>query len=262
MIRALLPTLAFATLPVTAWAQASDLPIPAAVADHFPAGIAVKTAGEQRVYVNRRGATLYGMDMRAATGRTGRPALYCTGDCLSEWEPLLAPKGSPVSPVPREFGGPRTPSEKPSGEATDWTVMEGPAGPQWVYKRVHMVFTRKGERPGSVAHDGEDGFLWNSLKYVPPVPKLSAPANVTPRLADGAYVLTDGQGNQLFTARAGDCADPCAWPVFASGMARRGMGEWSVRTGPDRSQWVYRGKPVYRTEGKDPIPAEAVALAP
>jgi hypothetical protein len=72
MIRALLPALTFAAMPVTAWAQASDLPIPAAVADHFPAGIAVKTAGEQRVYVNRRGATLYGMDMRAATGRPAR----------------------------------------------------------------------------------------------------------------------------------------------------------------------------------------------
>lgn len=264
MFRAALPVLLLAALPATVRAQASDLPIPAAASDNFPAGIAVKEAGEGRVYVNRRGLTLYGMDMRAVTGRTGRPALYCTGDCLAEWEPLLAPPGSPLSPVPRQFGGPRTSGEKPASDAGDWSVMEGPSGPQWVYKHIHMVFTRKGDQPGSTVQDGQDDFVWNTLKYVPPVPKLTAPANVTSRLVKDAYVLADAQGNFLFTPRQKDCTDPCAWRGFASGMARRGIGEWSVRQGEDQAQWVYRGKPVYRTEGKNPtdIPAEAVALTP
>jgi predicted lipoprotein with Yx(FWY)xxD motif len=265
MVRAALPALSLAMAPVAVWAQASDLPIPVAASDSFPAGIAVKEAGEGHVYVNRRGLTLYGMDMRAVTGRTGRPALYCTGDCLAEWEPLRAPPGSPLTPIPRQFGGPKVPGEKPAAKPIgDWLVMEGPVGPQWVYKQVHMVFTHKGDRPGSVVQDGQDSFVWNTLKYVPPVPKLTAPANVTPRLVKGAYVLADMQGHLLFTPRHKDCADPCKWRGFASGMARRGMGEWTVRQGEDQAQWVYRGKPVYLAEGKDmaDIPAEAVALTP
>ena len=40
-----------------------------------------------------------------------------------------------------------------------------------------MVFIRKGDTPGSTAHDGTDEMIWNSLRFVPPVPEIVAPAN-------------------------------------------------------------------------------------
>lgn len=246
--------------PAPLWAQASDLEIPVAAADHFPSGIAVK----DRVYTDRRGLTLYGMDMRAATGRTGRPALYCSGDCLTQWEPLLAPRGTPVSPIPREFGGPRSGAVtvKAASDNPDWTVVEGPAGPQWVYKKVHLIFTRKGAGPGQTEHDGADDYLWNSLKYVPPPPKLVAPPYVAARLVDGAYVLADAQGSWLFIPKNADCTDPCGWRPLATGMVRRSVGRWTVRHTADQAQWVYRGKPVYRAAPRQPVPADGVALTP
>lgn len=249
-----------AFFPAPLWAQAADLDIPVAAADHFPRGISVKA----RVYTDRRGLTLYGMDMRAATGRTGQPALYCSGDCLTQWEPLLAPRGAPISPLPRAFGGPRqeAPVVEPASANSDWTVMEGPAGPQWVYKKVHLVFTRKDARPGSTEHDGADSYLWNSLKYLPPPPKLVAPPDVTARLADGAYVLADAQGNWLFSPKSADCADPCGWRPHSTGMARGSVGQWSVRQTADFAQWIYRGKPVYRAAPRQPVPADGVALTP
>lgn len=265
MIRMMLPILALTVHPDAAWAQASDMPIPAASSDRFPPGIVVRQAGEHKVYADRHGHTLYGMDLRAVVGRTGRATLYCSQDCLTNWEPLLAPPGSEVQPTPHAFGGARSVDQQPVKAAgTDWTVMEGPKGPQWVYKRFHMVFTRKGDRPGSGEHDGEDGYIWNSLKYIPPVPELVAPPNVVPVLVKDAYGLADGQGNLLFSPKGKDCPAPCAWSGLAAGMARKGIGQWSVRQGGDQAQWVYRGKPVYRSTSANPadIPAEAAMLTP
>lgn len=267
-IRAAILTIALTGQSASLWAQASDMDIPAAASERLPGGIAVKSVEDGRVYVDRRGLTLYGMDIRAVTGRTGRPFLYCSGDCLAQWEPLLAPAGSTPAPTPSEFGGPQVvedQSEAAAKDAEDWTIAQGPQGPQWVYKRVHLVFTRKGDRPGSTAYDGQDSYVWNTLKYIAPIPELVAPPNVAPSLVHGGYVLADTQGNLLFTPKAKDCADPCGnWRGFASGMARRGIGQWSVRQGQDQAQWVYRGKPVYRIDGNDPadIPAEGVALTP
>lgn len=259
--------IAVATLPGELLAQASDMDIPAAASDRFPEGVSVKRVEGGKVYVDRRGLTLYGMDVRAASGRTGRPFAFCSDACRDQWEPLLAPAGSPSMEIPAMFGGRRKPeaSDAPDKDAGDWAAVQGPGGPQWVYKGVHLVFTRKGDRPGSVAHDGDDGYTWNTLKYVPPAPELSAPPNVEARLLDGAYVLADTRGNLLFSPRAKTCVDACAgWQVFASGMARRGTGEWAVKQGEDHAQWVYRGKPVYQIKGSNPadIPAGGVLLNP
>ncbi|MFD2430654.1 hypothetical protein ACFSUK_26460 [Sphingobium scionense] len=88
---------------------------------------------------------------------------------------------------------------------------------------------------------------------------------MTARLVDGRYLLVDGQGNLLVTHKGKACGTACAdWRVFPAGMARRGMGAWTVRPDGDRAQWAYRDLPVFTIEGDDPadIPAEAEPLIP
>ena len=138
--------------------------------------------------------------------------------------------------------------------APDWTVIAGPNGPQWVYKGWHMVYARKDERPGSTAHDGEGQMTWNTLKFVPPVPRLAAPQGVAPLFAGGAYALTDKNGRVLFT---GNCTAACAWTPLAAPMAGRNVGEWTVNLAGDRPQWTWRGKPVFVSQEVDSAAAPA-----
>lgn len=259
----------------TACAQPADLPIPPATTSQYPPGVAVGSAGGQPVYVDQAGRTLYGMDMRTLVRAGADTSKYCQGACAEVWEPLLAPAGAKPNIIyPGGFGDrrapPRTPGQSaaPAGafianqKAPDWTVIEGPQGPQWVYKGWHMVFTRKGEAPGSAAHDGDEQMTWNTLKFVPPVPKLTAPVNVSAAYVGGAYALVDHEGRLLFT---GSCADDCAsWRPFGGGMASRGIGDWTVSRDADKPQWLYRGKPAYVAQGSSPeaLPAGAAVLRP
>ena len=97
---------------------------------------------------------------------------------------MLAPPGSkPNIAFPRGFGSPPPPTGQaprpvtapaasnsdlnPDGlyntqRAPDWTVIQGASGPQWVYKSWHLVFTRKGDKPGSAAHDGAGDLTWTA----------------------------------------------------------------------------------------------------
>jgi len=259
--------LAMVALPRTASAQPADLPIPAATTDRYPEGIRLGRADAGPVYVDRRGLTLYGMDMRTLLRWAPDPALFCKDACLDQWEPLLAPAGSQVNiRYPRNAGGQqRTEDGKEfvqPQKAPDWTVIQGPRGPQWVYKGWHMVFTRKGDRRGSSAFDGADGFTWNTLKFVPPVPKIAAPANVATAFVDGAYALTDTHGRVLFTGR---CSHDCArWHPLPAALASRGFGDWKVVAGSDRPQWSWRGKPVFVSDEEDSksVPAGGTVLRP
>lgn len=250
-------------------AQPVDLPIPAATTSEYPPGVSVRQTRSGPVYADARGRTLYGMDLRTLLRWSPDPSQHCQAECAAQWEPLLAPAEAKVNiAFPRSFGGPpaqRTPGTppRPPGppplppgfvlpqSAPDWTVISGPQGPQWVYKGWHMVFARKGDRPGSTAFDGAEGKSWNTLKFVPPVPKLVAPANVTSLFANGAYQLADRNGRALFT---GNCADPCTgWMPLPAPMASQGLGEWSVGLGGDYPQWNWRGKPVYISQEADPL---------
>lgn len=127
----------------------------------------------------------------------------------------------------------------------DWTVGEGPNGPQLIDKRTHLVFARKDDSPDSTEWDGEENFLWNALRYVPPVPKVAAPAGVSPLFVSGAYALVDKQQRVLFVRdKAPACGNACAVP-FTTGFLMKGMGDWSVKRDGDQAQWLYRGKPVF-----------------
>ncbi len=247
-------------------AQPVDLPVPAATTSDYPPGVAVRRTASGPVYADARGRTLYGMDMRTVLRWSPDAALYCNDRC-ADWVPLLAPVDArPNIAFPRGLGAPPPPrggTQRPPGPpplpagyvspqgAPDWTVIAGPQGPQWVYKGWHMVYVRKGDRPGSAAHDGESAQTWNTLKFVPPVPKIAAPAGVTALYANGSYALATREGRLLYT---GSCAAPCTgWSPLAAPMAGGGLGEWSVSLAGDSPQWAWRGKPVYVSSEADPL---------
>lgn len=146
--------------------------------------------------------------------------------------------------------------------APDWTIVEGPAGPQWVYKGYNMVYVRKGDTPRSTAFDGAEDKTWNTLKFIPPVPKVTAPIGVGVAWLDDAYLLTDKDGKVLYT---GNCGRDCAgWTPLAAPLLSQGLGEWTVDRSAPRPQWLFRGKPVYvaADDTTASLPGETVALRP
>lgn len=268
------PVLGLTGLPASpAIAQPADLPISPATTSEYPTGIKIANSGAGKVYADKRGLTLYGMDMRTLIRWNPDPAKFCSAECAEQWEPLFAPKDAkPNIMFPRGFGERRAaPGAPPPGlpagfvgpqSAPDWTIIDGASGPQWVYKGWHMVYSRKGEPAGSAAHDGADQQIWNTLKFVPPVPSVVAPASVTTQFAGGAYLLADRQGRALFT---GQCAAACAgWLPLTAPMAGQGLGEWSVSLAGDSPQWAWRGQPVYVSREADPlsVPRNGKVLRP
>jgi predicted lipoprotein with Yx(FWY)xxD motif len=257
--------LASATLAIAApaVAQPVDLPIPPATTATYPPGVKVATTPSGSVYTDAKGRTLYGMDMRMLLRWAPDPAQHCQGACAETWEPLLAPAGSKPN-VAYPHGNREAPPEgfvQPQ-KAPDWTIIAGPQGPQWVYKGWHVVFTRKGDQPGSTAFDGSDDYVWNTLKFVPPAPEPVIPGNVSTVLVDGSYAFADADGRVLF---AGNCGAECTgWTPLPASLASRGRGEWSVSRQGDVPQWLYRGKPVFVTRDDDKIsvPTGAEILRP
>lgn len=285
--RLLLPVLVASVYHVPAHAQPSDLPIPPATTSEYPNGISVAKLPGGPVYVDAKGRTLYGMDMRTLKRFGPDPAQYCKDECARDWEPVLAEEGTkPNIAFPAGFsrliqqallsgkqfrpgGEPGTEVDEEGRtfysnpqEAPDWTVIAGPQGPQWVYKGWHMVFTRKDEKPGSAKFEGAENMTWNTLKFVPPVPEIVAPKEVTTAFVDGAYVLADDEGRLLFTGRCHrECAD---WVPLVGGMMSREIGSWQVDLARDSPQWTYRGKPVFVSDSTDPalLPSGGEVLRP
>jgi predicted lipoprotein with Yx(FWY)xxD motif len=262
-VRQLLFLPAAALLATVAQAQPVDLPVTPATTSEYPPGVKVVKTATGPTYASRKGQVLYGMDMRVLLRYGPDPAQYCRESCAEQWEPLLAPADArPNIQFPRGGGGQA--NVAPAGfvvpaRAPDWTVIAGPAGPQWVYKGWHMVFTRRHEKPGSVTREGAEGLTWNTLKFVPPVPVIVAPAGIKPSFVAGAYALTTGDGRMLYT---GQCkADCAAWTPLAGPLASRGQGDWQVLASGDSAQWKWRGQPVY-VAADGLLPAGARTLRP
>ena len=254
---------ALAAPPVSA--QPADLPVPPATTTSYPAGVKIARLPSGAVYANRNGQTLYGMDMRTVLRWAPDAAQFCQAEGQKDWEPLLAPAGSAVNIQFPRGGGPN--AQPPAGfvqprTAPDWTIIAGPQGPQWVYKGWHMVYVRKGSRAGFTEFDGAHSSTWNTLKFVPPVPQVSAPMGIRPLFVAGEYVLADKDGRVLFT---GACRSDCqSWTPLSARMAGTVTAPWSIDRQADRPQWLYRGKPVFFSPEGDPqlIPAGAQALQP
>jgi predicted lipoprotein with Yx(FWY)xxD motif len=246
-------------------AQPADMPIQAATTDRYPPGVHVALLKGGAVYVDAGGHVLYGMDMRVLLRAGPDPSQYCTGACLRDWQPLLAPPGTtPTASYPRRPGQQERGGGGPGAQraAPDWAVIAGPQGPQWVYKGWHMVFVRRGDKPGSTAFDGTGDFTWNTLKYLAPAPQLTAPNEVQAVVRDGAYALADARGHLLYT---GACAGACAgWHPLPAGMASAPVGDWSVDLVGDAPQWAWRGRRVYVSQDDDDpaVPAGGAILRP
>lgn len=248
---------------VTVLAQPTDLPAAAATTDKFPPGVRTITTPSGVVYADLTSRTLYGLDMRTVMRAGPDPALYCTGPCAADWEPLLAPATArPNIRYPVEYGGdPNLPAgfvQVPS--APDWTIIQGAAGPQWVYKGWHLVFVRKGGGAGSTRFDGAERQTWNTLKYIPPLPTFVAPSNVKVVWHTDAYALADAKGRLLFS---GTCASNCSgWEPFAGGLASASVGQWQVSITGDGPQWTYRGQRVFVMSDAHSLPDNGKVLHP
>jgi predicted lipoprotein with Yx(FWY)xxD motif len=246
-------------LPVLACAQPADLPVPPASTDQFPPGVKVIRPASGPVYANKRGQVLYGLDMRTVLRWSADAALYCQAECAAEWEPLLAPADATVNiRFPPGFAGRRVlpdPRFIANQSAPDWTVIAGPQGPQWVYKGWHMVYTRRASKRGDVSLDGRGDLTWNTLKFVPPVPTIMAPPEVTVTFLAGAYALTDKAGRVLVTGECAEC-QPLAAPI-----ASKGIGNWRAVLARDWPQWAWNGKPVFAVT-LDQVPKGATILRP
>jgi len=292
-------------LAVPVAAQNPYIPIPPAFSTELPPGISVRKTEIGDVYVDSKGRVLYGMDTGTLRVRTRTPNTFCSGPCAEKWEPVAAPSGTPEAPPAPTFGfggggggGGQAQAQAAGAQAAqaaqlqggggggaaarlappvgpDWHMTQGPNGPQLIYKRTHLVFVRKDDKPGSTKWDGEGvGLpdepkvrLWNALRYIPPPPKLVAPSNVMPVFVDGGYAMADSAERVLYVMdKARKCADACKKLVpFKAGVVNQGIGDWTVSRDGDVAQWHYRDKPVFVSQGTPKsadIPAGATILRP
>ena len=224
-----------------------------------PAGAPGAAAGASaptplsQVYGGGQGAPAAAGAAAAAPGAAARPA----------GAPGAAPAGLDQQQLAAAFGMGAAPAGMYTQQnAPDWTVLDGPNGPQYVYKGYNMVFVRKGDKPRSTAYEGYENKTWNTLKFIPPVPTVIAPNGVGTTWLDDGYVLTDKDGKLLYTGKCGrDCT---GWKPLAAAIASQGLGEWTVDRNAPRPQWLYRGKPVYvaTDETLASLPRSSVVLRP
>jgi predicted lipoprotein with Yx(FWY)xxD motif len=223
----------------------------------LPPGISVKKTAIGDVYVDAKGRTLYGLDVVALFVEMRSPFTYCTGACEEMWEPVAAPAGTPQGPpnAPRFIG-------RGTQSGPDWVAVNGAKGPQLLFKQGNLVFVRKDDVPGSTKWDGDKNYLWNALRYVPPIPKVKAPSGFSAAYIDGAYALADKDERILYTQdRPAKCVTPCI--PLKTGLVVSGSGEWTVSRTGEVAQWAYRGKPVYVSAPKSAgIPEGATILRP
>jgi predicted lipoprotein with Yx(FWY)xxD motif len=102
-----------------------------------PAKVADSASG--KIWVDAKGMTLYTFEQ----DKKGEKASACTGDCIKEWPPLLAPDGA-----------------KPMDE---WTLLDvvdadGKTKQMWANAGMPFYLFVDDKKPGDVTGDGKDGF--------------------------------------------------------------------------------------------------------
>ncbi len=206
----------------------------------YPDGLSVGKTAAGPVYVDGRHKTLYSMSLRWARARSGVGMEYCAAACLAAWTPLLAKADA-----------------KPVG---DWSVVQGPKGPQWAYQRNPVFSFNADQKPGETRGEGYD-YLWSTLFYTPPKPTIAAPPSVATTPVKGENILTSLEGAALFTA---PLVGSAMFTPFAAAMVSQPLGDWTVLRHGDTPQWAWRGKPVFVSQEQVPtdVPAGGKVLKP
>jgi predicted lipoprotein with Yx(FWY)xxD motif len=190
----------------------------------------VATAAEW-VYADARGMSLYTYDKDARRG-----ASACSGECAGAWPAALAP-----------------PTATAEG---DWSLLELKDGNrQWVHHSAPLYKFRDDKAIGAAAGDGADGGAWHVAAFRPGT-GTDLPDGIAVReIADaGGAGLVESSGLTLYAFDGGaahpNCdGDDCArlwFPLEAPAIANA-VGKFSVIARDDGiTQWMYRGKPLYR----------------
>jgi predicted lipoprotein with Yx(FWY)xxD motif len=109
----------------------------AAYAADEPAKVADSSMG--KIWVDAKGMTLYTF----AKDQKGEKASACTGVCIAEWPPLLAPDGAKAM--------------------DEWTLLDvvdkdGKTKQMWAYSGMPLYLFVDDKKAGDVTGDGKDDF--------------------------------------------------------------------------------------------------------
>lgn len=199
-------------------------------------GIKARIAtGAEVVYADSLGRSLYTYDRDFAR------AAACTGACATAWPAALAPRGM------RQDG--------------DWSQLARADGTrQWVFRGAPLYRFAGDKTAGETAGDGAGGGAWHVAVFHP-AEGLILPDGISVReIADaGGTGLVDSAGLTLY-AFEGNAAHPkpscgtvdCArlWIALEAPEIANPLGDFaSVARDDGITQWMYRGKPLYRFSG-------------
>src|ERR1700733_5575627 len=206
-------------------------------------GIKARVAtGADVVYADSLGRSLYTYDKDSAR------AAVCTGDCAAAWPVALAPRGA------RQDG--------------DWSQLPRADGTrQWVFRGAPLYRFAGDKGVGETAGDGAGGGAWHVAVFHP-AEGLILPDGISVReIADaGGTGLVDSASLTLY-AFEGNAAHPkpscdavdCArlWIALEAPAIANSLGDFASMARDDGiTQWMYRGKPLYRFSG-DVKPGDA-----
>lgn len=234
-------------LGIAGGAQARD------TAGQLPQGLKLVETSEGVALGASDGKPLYRLDLdNFAERRKEMAALAarrCAVDnCMKYWQPVAAPAGF-----------------KANGE---WSVTSRATGPQLAYKGKPLYrfigksfdelangrvapsyfssYTSKGIHMVSGVPVG--AIYWNVVPYDRAPPKLLAPSGIKADGAKLAFLLSDAEGQKLYTRRSRKpCASGCgAMKPLPAPLAAEPIGKWKPAVDAAGVQyWEYAGKPVY-----------------
>jgi predicted lipoprotein with Yx(FWY)xxD motif len=236
-------------------AAARDSPIPWATPPGITlqvreSGIKARVAtGADVVYADSLGRSLYTYDKDSAR------AAACTAECAAAWPASLAPRSA------RQDG--------------DWSQLDRADGTrQWVFRGAPLYRCAGDKGVGETSGDGAGGGAWHVVAFHP-AEGLILPDGISVReIADaGGTGLVDSAGLTLY-AFEGNAAHPnpscgavdCArlWIALEAPEIANSVGDFSSIARDDGiTQWLYRGKPLYRFSGDvKPGDANGVGIDP